>query len=322
MSFPVFDLHCDNAYALLGTNLRTCGNMLANDLHFDITRAMQGGLYAQCFSCFVSESEEVNKGVSPVELFERQLATIHREIERNNKVIGQAFTAKEIERNREQGKLSAVLTIEGPAGFGYDPELLEDLYNVGFRITTLCWNEENPLTGTHVTGGGLTDLGRAYVREAQRLGMIIDVSHISDQGFWDIMEITNGPVIASHSNSRSVFDVSRNITDDMFWAICQTGGVTGLNLYADFVGVNPDISSACAHILHFLSLDPDGTHVALGGDLDGCDRLVDGFSGVQDYPEIAACLQALGVSDDIIANVFWKNALGVLNCAVCNHKKQ
>lgn len=321
MSFPVFDLHCDNAYALLGDNLKTCGNMRTNDLHFDLSRAMQGGVYAQCFSCFTSESKNVNKGISPVELFERQLATFHREIERNGDLVCQAYTAQEIEKNREQGRVSAILTIEGPSGFGYDPELLEDLYRVGFRITTLCWNEENPLTGTHITGGGLTDLGREYVREAQRTGMIIDVSHISDQAFWDIIEMTNGPVIASHSNSRNVFDVSRNITDDMFLAICRTGGVAGLNMYADFVGQNPDISSACAHVLHFLSIDPDGTHVALGGDLDGCDRLVDGFAGVQDYQKIAECLQRSGVCDDVIHNIFWNNALGVISHAVCNNKK-
>src|SRR5699024_92825 len=133
-----------------------------------------------------------------------------------------------------------------------DPELLEDLHRLGFRITTLGWNEKNPLTGSHKTGGGLTDLGKAYVEEAQRLGMVVDVSHISDEGFWDIMEITKAPVIASHSNSRSVCNVSRNLTDDMFLAICKTGGVTGINLCPDFLGVNPNLDTVCDHIFHFL----------------------------------------------------------------------
>ena len=108
-----------------------------------------------------------------------------------------------------------------------------------------CWNEQNPLTGSHVTGGGLTDMGREFVREAQRLGMLVDVSHISDEGFWDIMKITEAPVIATHSNSRAVCDVSRNLTDDMFKAICQTGGVAGFNMYTDFIGKKPDLEDEC-----------------------------------------------------------------------------
>ena len=121
--------------------------------------------------------------------------------------------------------MSAILTIEGPAGFGFDPELLESLFLAGFRISTLGWNEQNPLIGSHLTGGGLTDLGKAYVQNAQALGMLVDVSHCSDEGFWDIVKITGAPIIASHSNSRAVWNHSRNVTDDMFRAIRETGGV-------------------------------------------------------------------------------------------------
>ena len=164
-----------------------------------------------------------------------------------------------------------------------------------------------------MTGGGLTDLGKEYVKEAQRLGMIIDVSHISDEGFWDIMDITQAPVIATHSNSRAVFDVSRNITDDMFRAICQTGGVVGFNQYASFVGNKATFETACDHFLHFLELDPEGRHIALGGDLDGCDVLVEGFDGVQDYPKLADALLTRGVGETIVENIFWNNALGVID---------
>ena len=127
-----------------------------------------------------------------------------------------AFSGEDIQQNYEKGLMSAVMTIEGPAGFGFAPELLEMLHTVGFRASTLGWNEKNVLTGSHKTGGGLTDLGREYVKEAQRLGMVIDVSHISDEGFWNIMDVTEGAVIASHSNSRTIHANSRNITDDMF----------------------------------------------------------------------------------------------------------
>ena len=226
-----------------------------------------------------------------------------------------------VEENRNNGKFSAILTIEGPAGFGYDPALLENLWQIGFRISTLGWNEKNALTGSHATGGGLTDLGREYVKECQRLGMLVDVSHISDEGFWDIMKITQAPIVATHSNSRAVCGHSRNLSDDMFKAICQTGGVAGINLYTDFLGENATLDTVVGHVLHWLEIDPEGRHIALGGDLDGCDSLPADFTGIESYPMIAQKLLAAGVGERIIENIYWNNAMGVLKNAVCDHKK-
>ena len=321
MNFPVFDLHCDTALALLGEDMNSAGSLRKNELHIDLDRAGTLPGYCQCFACFTTPYMEEWGKVSPVVVFERELATIQREIDKNKDRIDIAYDPEQIERNREKGKMSAVLTIEGTAGFGHDPELLEDLYAIGFRISSLGWNEQNPLAGSHKTGGGLTDLGKEYVRKAQRLGMLIDVSHLSDEGFWDIMDITNGPVIATHSNSRKVYDVSRNLTDDMFRAICRTGGVAGLNLYAGFIGDDADVDRACDHIFHFLELDPSGKHIALGGDLDGCDPLPDGFAGIQDYPKLAARLLERGLDEKTVMDIYWNNAIGVMECAVRNHKK-
>ena len=312
MNIPVLDLHCDTALSLLGEGNRLKYNLRSNNLHIDLERAGTLAGYCQCFACFTTPYMVDWKQGTPEDVFERELNAIRSEIEKNADVIRQVYSVSEIEENLEAGMMSAILTIEGPAGFGYDPELLQDLYAAGFRITSLGWNESNPLTGSHQTGGGLTDLGRAYVREAQRLGMLIDVSHISDEGFWDIMSITQSPVIATHSNSRAVCNVSRNLTDDMFRAICETGGVAGFNQCAPFVGEAPDLDSACKHFLHFLELDPDGTHIALGGDLDGCPKLPAGFDGVQDYPKLAQKLLSSGLDDCMLRNIFWNNALGVM----------
>ena len=321
MNFPVFDLHCDSALALLGEDMNSAGSLRKNELHIDLERAKELPGYCQCFACFTTPDMETWAKTSPVVMFERELATIQRELDKNKKLISIAYSVDDIRRNTEKGKMSAILTLEGPAGFGYDPELLEDLYAIGFRISTLGWNELNPLAGSNKTGGGLTDLGREYVKKAQKLGMLIDVSHLSDEGFFDIMDITAGPVIASHSNARSVHDVSRNLTDDMFRAICATDGVAGLNLYADFIGENADLDKACDHIFHFLELDPSGKHIALGGDLDGCERLPDGFAGVQDYPKLANRLLERGLDENAVMDIFWNNAIGVMERAVCNHKK-
>ena len=321
MNFPVFDLHCDTALALLGHEMNEKGSLRKNHLHIDLERAATLGCYAQCFACFTTPFMEKWHNISPVTVFERELEGIILQLQENQDLIVQAFSPEDIEANRKNGKMSAILTIEGPAGFGFDPAKLEMLHKVGFRITSLGWNESNVLAGSHKTGEGLTDLGKVYVCEAQRLGMLVDVSHLSDQGFWDLMEITNAPIVATHSNSRAVCDNSRNLTDDMFRAIVETGGVAGYNMCDDFTGVNPTLDTVCDHIFHFLELDPSGKHIALGGDLDGCDVLVDGFQDVSDYPKLAERLLQRGVGSEIVTNIYWNNAMRMLSCAVPANKK-
>ena len=195
------------------------------------------------------------------------------------------------------------------------------MFQAGFRVSTLGWNESNVLTGSNQTGEGLTDLGREYVRNAQNLGILVDVSHISDAGFWDIMKITQAPVIASHSNSRAVCGHARNLTDDMFRAIRDTGGVAGINQFAEFLGEKPTMDTICDHIFHFLEMDPECRHIALGGDLDGCDALAEGFEGVQSYPALANRLLERGLTEEMVMNIYWNNALGVMDAAIRNNKK-
>ena len=319
MNFPVFDFHCDTALALLGDDFNQAGNLRKNQLHIDLERASKLGGYAQCFACFTTPMMEEQYGVSPVVMFERELATIQREVDKNRDLIAIAYSPAEILEHRKAGKMSAILTLEGTAGFGHDPALLEDLYAIGFRVVSLGWNEKNPLTGSHVTGGGLTDMGREFVREAQRLGFLVDVSHISDEGFWDMMKITEGPILATHSNSRSVFSNSRNLTDDMFRAICETGGVAGYNACDEFTGANPTVDTICDHIFRFLELDPDGKHVALGGDLDGVSKMPEGFDGVQSWPVLAKRLLRRGLDENQVRDIFWNNGFGVMELAVRNH---
>lgn len=314
MNVPVFDLHCDTANELIGLGGAECSALRSNQVHIDLERAKALGGYAQCFACFTTTSTKYN----PVDVFEKKLSAILREIEKNHDVIRLAYNPADIDENQRNGLMSAILTIEGTAGFGFDPALLEDLHKIGFLISSLGWNEQNPLTGSCVTGGGLTDQGREYVKELQRLGMLVDVSHISDEGFWDIVDMTNGPVIATHSNSRSLCNVERNLTDDMFRAICSTDGVAGINLYPVFLGQDPTIDTVCDHVFHFLDLDPDGKHIALGGDLDGIESLPVGFCGVQDYAKLSDRLLQRGLSETMVYNIFWNNALEVLQRAVQN----
>lgn len=318
MRVSVFDFHCDTALRLV---VEPDANLRSNTGHIDLDRASKLDGYAQCFACFSSPLMEQRHPFTAVQMFERELSSLMQEVRENSDCISIVHSTREIEENRKNGKMSAILTLEGTAGIGYDAGCLEELWKTGFRVVSLGWNEKNPLTGSHVTGGGLTDRGREFVREAQRIGFLVDVSHISDEGFWDIMDITDGPVIATHSNSRSIWNNSRNLTDNMFQAIVRTGGVAGYNACKEFTGENPDVDTICDHILHFMALDPAGGHVALGGDLDGIGKMPKGFEGVQSWPVLADRLICRGLTEKDVSDIFWNNAMGVMDLAVCNHAK-
>lgn len=315
MNLSVFDLHCDTALTLLGEDLNQAGSLKKNAGHIDLERAGALAGYAQCFACFTTPYMEQWHGISPIVIFERELATIQREVDRNRDKIAIAYSPAQIRTNKEKGLMSAVLTLEGTAGIGYDPELLEDLHAIGFRISSLGWNESNPLTGSWKTGEGLSDQGREYVKRCQELGILVDVSHISDQGFWDIINMTQKPIVATHSNARAVCSHGRNLTDDMFRAICESGGVAGYNACRDFTGENPNLDTVCDHIFHFMELDPSGEHVALGGDLDGVEALPDGFEGIQSWPKLAGRLLERGLGEENLGRIFWGNALRTLEQA-------
>lgn len=321
MRYPVFDLHCDTALELYD-HAGQKPKLRSRKGHIDLERAGELEGYAQCFAMFTTPAFDDAFHMPVEEVFQEMLDNFLMELSENSDLILPAASPEEIRRNREQGKMSAILTLEGPAGISYDPGRLEELYRQGFRISTLGWNEKNPLVGSHVTGGGLTDQGAAYVKECQRLGILVDVSHISDEGFWDIIGITQAPVIASHSNSRSVCPVSRNLTDDMYRAICETGGTVGINLYSQFLRQEQaDLNAVCDHILHFVELDPAGKHLSLGGDLDGCEALPQGFGDVRGYDPLAQRLMQRGLDEQMMMDLYWNNAMGVMDHALHIHKK-
>jgi len=136
-----------------------------------------------------------------------------------------------------------------------------------------------------------------------------------------MMKITQAPIIATHSNSRAVHDISRNLADDMFRAICETGGVVGMNLYTAFLGEKDvTLDTVCDHIFHFMELDPSGKHIALGGDLDGCDALPIGFTSIDSYNALADRLNQRGLNENTIMDIYWNNAMGVMERAVHHNK--
>lgn len=201
-------------------------------------------------------------------------------------------TVKEAEEARAAGQVYAFWGIEGMAALNGDADKIDRLYEAGVRLGMLTWNEENAFAAG--AGGdpqkGLTPAGRAAVRRMEDLGMVVDVSHLNDGGFWDVMDLASGPVVASHSNCRALCDVRRNLTDDQLRAIRDSGGVVGLNVYHSFVHADPARQTAetlarhAAHMAEVMGVE----HVGCG--FDFCEFMGppdnDGAAGLEDASQI------------------------------------
>lgn len=304
---PYFDAHCDtiSACTLDGRSLRK------NSGHLDLTRLSAYSRAAQVFALFA------DRAAFPAGTLMDQCRNMHgkfcQELSKNADVLTFCPGGKGVQKAAEEGKIAAFLSIEGGELLNCDPANLELAKQWGVRCINLTWNHANALAGSHMDDPekGLTDRGLAWVREAQQLGILADVSHLSDRAFWDLVDITTSPILATHSNSRTVCPHSRNLTDDMFRALCESGGVAGINFYAPFVGGTHTMEDLLRHVDHFMDLG-GAKHIALGGDLDGCDTLAGSMRGVEDLPLLWDALKAHGYDDATLADIFCNNLLRVL----------
>ena len=241
------------------------------------------------------------------------LEHFNRQLDENKDQIVRCKNEADARAAIGSGKCGAFLSIEGAEAISCDPGKLELACAQGVRMIAPAWNAQNALTGSCMTGGGLTAQGKEFVRRAQKLGMILDVSHISEKAFWDLCDITEKPFVASHSNSRAICKHVRNLTDEQFKALCEAGGTAGLNLYGAFLRDEgrPTLEDVWRHIEHFLELGGDG-HIALGGDLDGCSVLPEGFAGVDSYAMLAQWLEDRKLPSSTIENIFSESLLKVV----------
>ena len=303
MKFPAFDLHCDTALGLYHKKKE----LWSNEGHISLEHAQELAGYAQFFAFFCSFAKE-----DAPKMFDEAYANFLRELELNREKAVLCSTKAEADAALASGRCAAFVSIEGAEALACDPGRLELAKERKIRMVGLTWNFENALGGSCKTGNGLTGQGKEFVRRAQQLQILVDVSHFSERGFWDICDITQGPVIASHSNSAAVWPHERNLTDEQFRAICQTGGLAGINLYADFLGENVTFETVYQHIDHFLQLGGE-KHIALGGDLDGCERLPEGFAHVGNYNQLADYLLQRGLPEQTIADIYYNNVAKVVD---------
>ena len=322
MPIPMFDAHCDTINAVM----RRGGSLRANAHHLDLSRLGGFGPAAQVFAVWDRPSgvttREMNfaGGDFPEAelsaLFEASFGRLLLELEQNRDIITLCTGTDDAKTAAEQGKIAAFIAIEGAELVGCSLDKMWSAFERGARIVNITWNYDNKLSGAAMgSGKGLTEDGRTFVRFLQSIGIAVDVSHISERGFWDICEIASRPVIASHSSSRAVCDHPRNLTDAQFLALRDIGGVAGVNLCPDFIGGGRDIEAVISHIEHFLSLGGKKA-VCLGGDLDGIDDLPSGIRDVRDYAVIYEALLRRGLTESLVRDIFYNNLLSALGRAL------
>jgi membrane dipeptidase len=245
----------------------------------------------------------------------------YREIEDNSDKLIFATTGSDVDKAREEGKIAALLSIEGGEALDGRIELLRIFYRLGVRLMTLTWSLRNELADGAFegrTGGGLTRFGVEVVEEMDRLGMVVDVSHLSEAGFWDVMKVSERPIIASHSNSKALCSHPRNLTDEQAKAIAEKGGVIGVNFAGYFLGEGRRSLAGVIEHIDYLSALIGPEHVGLGSDFDGLpfEQLPDELKGVSGLPRIAGELAARGYSEQAIKGIMGENLLRVVRSVI------
>lgn len=318
----VIDMHCDTILRLLDGN----ETMRKTNGHLDLTRMEKGEYALQCFAMFVN----LKKCKDPFETVNVMIDKYYQEISKNMDIIRPVFSYQDIENNMKDGYMSSMLTIEEGGVTKGHLEFLRNLYLLGVRMITLTWNFENgigypnfdyPLDGgipdmtKPNTTNGLTPKGIELVKEMERLGIIIDVSHLSDKGFYDVYNNTTKPFVASHSNARSVCNNVRNMTDDMIKKLASRGGVMGINYCSSFVNNQTDkdnftyVKDLIKHIKYIKDL-VGIDYIGLGSDFDGIGNSIEMNSADKMYLLRDEMLRNDFTTEEI-EKVFYKNVLRV-----------
>jgi membrane dipeptidase len=239
----VVDTHADTPQRFLDDNF-DIGSTDPKDIgHISLDKARAGNLAAEFFSIWVDP--ETNQGHFARHTLDL-IDSVYEQAARHPDRMMMAFSVEDIERAHKQKKLAALMGIEGGHSIENDIRLLRDFYRLGIRYMTLSWSNTNEWADSSGDiedakiqhHNGLTDFGKHVVLEMNRLGMIVDISHVADKTFWDAIATTKAPVIASHSSARALCDAPRNMTDDMLRAVAKNGGVVDVNFFAGFLDQN------------------------------------------------------------------------------------
>jgi membrane dipeptidase len=274
--------------------------------HIDLPRLRDGGVDVQVFALFIHPRDAGGGFRRATELLDAfdALARSHRE-------LAPSTTAVAIERAVKAGRVAAVLSVENGTALDGDLANLDRLHARGVRILSLTWNRSNDLAdgALEETHGGLTPLGRRVLARMRELRMVVDVSHLSEKAFWEVLAATSGPIVATHSNASGLTPHPRNLTDRQLRALAARDGVVGVNFYPTFTG-GATICHVLAHLDYLVKI-AGVNHVAVGSDFDGFSGTVAGLEDVSRLPALTAGLMARGYRADDIRKILGGNALRV-----------
>ena len=307
------DMHCDTVTKLY----RKQEELSENNCHVDIRKMQQGQCLLQNFAIFTKTD------VQDSSFTHQAIDYYYEQLEKNRATIRPVFCYEDILENEKNGYISAVLTLEDGGVVDNDLDNLNRYYERGVRMIALTWNFPNGIGYPNVDGEtrslyridtehGLTDFGIEYVKRMEELGIVVDVSHLSDRGFYDVLEHTTGPFVASHSNARSICKVARNLTDDMIRRLSERGGVTGLNFCSSFIEDHNEkmtlIKDMVRHIDHIVEVGGIDC-IGLGSDFDGIGNDLE----IRDASGMQLLYEALKehYSEKDLEKIFYRNVLRV-----------
>lgn len=324
----IIDMHCDTINELMKDDKLI---LRQNDLMIDLVKLRKNDYLLQCFAMFVRYIRDDIPNYNPFEYCNKMIDKYYIEIEKNKDLIRPVFRYNDILDNIKNNRLSSLLTIEEGGVCLGNIEFLRNFYRLGVRMITLTWNYKNELASpnidytnldTHTRDGrifypnlvdGLTEKGIEFVHEMNKLGIVIDCSHLGDKGFYDVIKYSNKPIVCSHSCSRHVCNHVRNMTDDMLFKLKDNGGVVGINFCHDFC-VDDDrfctIDDCIKHIVHIRDLIGID-YIGLGSDFDGIGNSKIELKDATVMPRLIEKLREYGFSEEDIDKICYKNVLRV-----------
>ncbi|MFT5871670.1 MAG: membrane dipeptidase [Clostridium sp.] len=307
----IIDFHCDTIMKLMDKRQEL--TLKENNLCVDICKLKKAKSIAQFFALFI----ELDKAQDPLEYCLLMVDKFYEEMGKNSNDITLATNYNDLMDNMNKGLISAFLTIEEGGVLKGKIEQLRNFYRLGVRLITLTWNFPNEIGFPNINEGdrkkGLTSFGREVVCEMNTLGMIIDVSHLSDGGFYDVAKQSKKPFVASHSNARALSNHPRNLTDDMIKVLATSGGIMGINFENHFLGHNElsRIEDMVSHIAHIKNVGGINC-ISIGTDFDGISNIGLEIKNIGEIEKLSIALSKNNFSDDEIEKIFYKNALRII----------
>lgn len=302
----LFDLHCDTLTRNLYPPYERETEVLDNPrFHLSLSKVPAGVKWVQCFAVFIPD--EV-RGSDAIAFFDRAAAVFHRQAEKHQDRLTVCRTFSDIESAVRYNKCAAVLTVESGAALAGRLDRVGYLHSQGVRMMTLTWNGPNELASGHDTPGGFTAFGREAVAEMERRNILVDVSHLNDRGFEELLGFARKPFVASHSNARAVCSHRRNLPDAFIREMAGRECLIGLNYCRAFLSDEKrgSLDDLYRHVCHFLDLGAERC-LALGSDYDGAGFHPD-LDSVEKSLRIRDYLISHGIPDQTAEGVTFRNA--------------